>query len=71
MSTNHSNTVSDWLDHGDMSAWAKRAGDTLRTVFEAIDTGSAAEHDYRKLTARGTPAQKATGEVLQKHFGKK
>ena len=71
MSTNHTNTASDWLDHGDMSGWTQRAGDTVRTVFEAMDTGRTASHDYRKLTARGTPAQHATGEVFHRHFGQK
>lgn len=68
---NHSNTASNWFDHGDVSAWTQRASDTIQTVFAAMDAGRTASHDYRKLTARGVPAQHATGKVFQKHFGKK
>ncbi len=53
MSTNHSNTASDWLDHAEMPDWTKRIGDTVRTALEAMDTGRAALHDYRLLAARG------------------
>lgn len=72
MSTNHTNTAntaSGWLGHADMPDWAKRFGGTVRTVFEAMDTGRAALHDYRTLAVRGLAPQQATGKVFQKHFG--
>jgi hypothetical protein len=69
MSTNHSHTASDWLSHTDMPTWTKRFGDTVRTVFEAVDTGRTASHDYQRLTTRGVPPQHATDNVFRKHFG--
>jgi hypothetical protein len=71
MSTNHSNTASDWFGHAEMPDWTKQIGDTVRTVFEAIDTGRAAMHDYRKLAVHGIAPQDAGKAVFQKHFGKR
>ena len=71
MSTNHSNTASEWLGHAEMPDWTNRVGDTVRTVFEAMDTGRRALHDYKLLSARGLPLQQASGEVFQRHFGKR
>jgi hypothetical protein len=71
MSANHSNTASDWLGHAEMPDWTKQLGDTVRTVFEAMDTGRRATHDYRLLSTRGLAPQETTGKVFQKHFGKR
>ena len=71
MSTNHSNTASDWLGHAETPDWTKQIGDTVRTVFEAMDTGRRALHDYKLLAARGLPPQQASGRVFQRHFGKR
>jgi hypothetical protein len=54
-----------------MPDWTKQIGDTVRTAFEAIDTGRAAMHDYRKLAVHGVAPQDAGKAVFQKHFGKR
>ena len=71
MSTNRSNTASDWLGHADTPDWTNRVGQTVRTVLEAMDTGRTALHDYKMLAARGLAPQKATAKVFQKHFARR
>ena len=71
MSTNHSNTASEWPGHAEMPDWTSRVGDTVRAVFGAIDTGRRASDDYKLLAARGLPPQQASGKVFRRHFGKR
>ena len=71
MSAHQDSTASDWLGHAEMPDWTKRLGETVRTVFEAMDRGRTASHDYRVLDARGLPPQQASAKVFQKHFSKR
>jgi hypothetical protein len=71
MFTHRGNTASEWLGQAEMSDWTNRFGGTLRALFDAMDTGRSASHDYRKLSAHGVPPQHATEEVFRKHFGKR
>ncbi len=73
MATNRSNTAnpaSGWLGSNETSDWLKRLGDGIRNVFDAVDTGLKASHDYRRLAAR-VPVQQATAMVFQKYYGKR
>ena len=71
MSTNHSKPASEWLDYADMPDWTKQIGATVRTVFEAMDKGRKALHDYKMLAAHGVAPQDAGKTVFQKHFAKR
>jgi hypothetical protein len=71
MSTHRSDTASEWQGQAEMPDWTNSLGDTVRALFDAMDTGRAASHDYRKLSARGIPPQHATDQVFRKHFGKR
>jgi hypothetical protein len=70
MATHHSNTASGWFDTVDTGDWGRRALNAARIVFEAIDTGRKASHDYRRLAAHGQP-QDAVQAVFTKHFSKR
>ena len=71
MSTHRSHTASELLGQAEMPAWTNSLGDTVRALFDAMDSGRAASHDYHKLAARGVPPQHATDQVFRKHFGKR
>jgi hypothetical protein len=70
MSTN-SNAASGWLNDAELPDWPKQIGETVRTAFEALNTGRAALHDYRKLAVHGIAPQDASKTVFQRHFGKR
>lgn len=71
MSAYHTNAASGWLNRSEPQDWTKRLADSIRTAFEAIETGRTASHDYRKLAVRGIPPQQATATVFGKHFRKR
>lgn len=71
MSTNHSNTASQWVGRADAPDWTARLGKIISTTVEALDTGRAAQRDYRKLAVHGFAPQEAARMVLERHFVKR
>jgi hypothetical protein len=71
MSTSHSNAASQWAGPAKTPDWTARLGKIVRATVEALDTGRAALHDYRKLAVHGLAPQEAARVVQQRHFSRR
>jgi hypothetical protein len=69
--TTHRSHTADWNGTLDTQDWTSRFGDAARKLVDAMSAGREAEHDYRKLAARGLAPQQVNSAVFSKHFAKR